>query len=163
MNLSIQRILLPTDFSDCSRDAQRYACALAAKFTADVHVLHVVTDPSPLPSVTGLTIGPAKDLLPQIVRHAEERLAAQVAEDIKGYPLIRYAVRVGDPVPVIKDYADTHDIDLIVIGTHGHQGLSHVLIGSVAEKLIRLAKCPVLSVHAVGSNGSKLLPAKSAK
>lgn len=160
MNLSVRRILLPTDFSDCSQEAQRYACALAAQFAADLYVLHVVTDPTPLPGVIGLTTGPSENLLPKIVRKADEHLAAQMAEDIKTYPLIRCAVRAGNPVLEIKDYADTHDIDLIVIGTHGHQGLSHVLIGSVAEKLIRLAKCPVLSIHGPGSQLPRNSPAK---
>jgi nucleotide-binding universal stress UspA family protein len=59
-------------------------------------------------------------------------------------------VTVGFPVEEIMKYAADHDIDLIVVGTHGHTGLSHLLLGSVAEKLVRLATCPVLTVHPKG-------------
>lgn len=150
MNVSIQRVLIPTDFSEASKQAQSYACALARPFNADLHVLHVVTDPKPLPGFTSLSSQPPQDPLPKIIQDAEMRLASQIADAEIGNVRLTCRVRAGDPVRVIIDYANQHDIDLIVMGTHGRLGLSHVLIGSVAEKVVRIAKCPVLTVHPKG-------------
>ena len=150
MHFSIRQILLATDFSESARQAQCYAFGLAVSLRAQLHVLHVVTDPHPLPSVAGLTVGPVKDPMPQIIKNAEEQLAVQMEDDVRKYPQIRCVVKGGDAVRQIKDYADTHDIDLIVIGTHGRTGISHLIIGSVAEKVVRLATCPVLTVHPSG-------------
>lgn len=147
MNISIKNILLATDFSHSAKQAQRYALALAIPQSAQLHVLHVVNDPSPLPGVTGLTLGPPANLLSQIVKNAEAQLDIEVAEDRQRYPSICCAVRTGDPVRQILDYAHAHGVDMIILGTHGRTRLSHLIIGSVAEKLVRIAKCPVLTVH----------------
>lgn len=150
MSISIKKVLLATDFSDCAAHAQRYALALAVPLSAQLDVLHVVKDPDPLPSSTGLTFAPPPNLLPQIIKNAETQLDATIAKDRERYPRIQCAIRAGDPVRQIYDYARTHNVDMIVLGTHGRTGLSHLITGSVAEKIARMASCPVLTVHADG-------------
>jgi universal stress protein A len=150
MKVAIQKILFPTDFSECSEFALKYAQTLAVAFEAEIHALHIVHDPYPMPSATGLSAAPPPELLAVLTRQAERRIADQVDEAMKTYSKIRCFVRSGDPVREIKQYADLHDIDLIVMGTHGVRGMAHLLIGSVAEKLVRIATCPVLSVHSDG-------------
>ncbi len=146
MNVEIHRILFPTDFSPSSLQAQRYACALAEQFSAELHALHVVPDPLPVPGPEGSWV--LQDLsVPTLIHEAELELAVRMEAALPGNLTVVRSVHVGKPVQTIIDYAKEHGIDLIVIGTHGHTGLSHLLIGSVAEKVVRLATCPVLTVH----------------
>lgn len=147
MQISIRRILFPTDFSTQSQSAKNYAYALATAFQAELHVLHVTLDPQPLPGSTGIHLIPQRDVTADLVKAANAQMAAEVSDEWKTKIKLTCACRLGEPVREIINYADTHEIDLIVLGTHGRTGLSHVLIGSVAEKVVRLAKCPVLSVH----------------
>ena len=146
MNVEIHRILFPTDFSPSAQQAQNYACALAEKFSAELHVLHVVPDPLPVPGSEGSWILP-DDSVPRLVREAELELAVRMEAALTGDLTVVRSVHAGKPVQAIIDYANGHEIDLIVIGTHGHTGLSHLLLGSIAEKVVRLATCPVLTVH----------------
>ena len=146
MNGGIQRILLATDFSPPAQHAQDYACSLAERLSAELHTLHVVLDPSPIPGPEGSWILPS-DAVPQLVHNAERELAVRMEAALPRSLTVVRAVMVGQPVRDIIDYAKTHAIDLIVIGTHGYTGLSHLLLGSVAEKIVRLATCPVLTVH----------------
>lgn len=146
MTVSVRRILFTTDFSAPAHDAQDYAGALARQFDAELHSLHIVTEPLPLPGPRGTWIRP-EQALPGMIKDAEAQLARTMEGAVADSSKLVCAVRVGDSVREITQYADEHQIDLIVIGTHGRTGLSHLLIGSVAEKVIRLAKCPVLSVH----------------
>lgn len=147
MQINIRRILFPTDFSQQSQPAKNYAYAMAKTFQAELHVLHVTTDPQPVPGVTGFYLIPQRDMLPDLIKSANERMTGEIADDWKTMLKIVCSCRVGEPVGEIMQYVDTHNIDLIVMGTHGRTGMAHVLIGSVAEKVIRLAKCPVLTVH----------------
>ena len=149
MNVQIHRILFPTDFSPSSQQAQNYACALAEKFSAELHALHVVPDPMPVPGPEGSWILPDYSV-PKIVHEAELELAVRMEAALTGEIAVVRSVQVGTTVHAIIDYANKHEIDLIVIGTHGHTGLSHLLLGSVAEKVVRLATCPVLTVHSQG-------------
>ena len=87
------------------------------------------------------------DAVPQLVHNAELELAVRMEAALPRSLTVVRAVIVGQPVRDIIDYAKTHRIDLIVIGTHGYTGLSRLLLGSVAEKIVRLATCPVLTVH----------------
>ena len=150
MSIPIQNILLATDFGESAIEAQRYALALTIPLGAKLHVLHIVKDPHPLPSATGVKAAPVVDPLPKIISAAEKKLKERIAADRERYPEIRSVVKVGDPVSQILDYANTHNVDLIILGTHGRSGLSHLIIGSVAEKVVRIAKCPVLTVHSSG-------------
>ena len=147
MIVSIRRILFPTDFSPPARHAQRYAIALAEKFGAELHALNVVPE-IVLPTADSLAVwtlpeGGMKAQVEAVERQLQVELGSTAV-------VVRRSVVVGFPVEEIMQYAVDQDIDLIVVGTHGHTGLSHLLLGSVAEKLVRLAKCPVLTVHPQG-------------
>ena len=146
MNVKIHRILFPTDFSPSAQQAQNYACDLAVKFSAELHVLHVVADQLPVTGFKGSWVLP-DDIMPRLVREAELELTVRMEAALTGDLTVVRSVHVGKPVQTIIDYAKGHEIDVIVIGTHGHTGLSHLLLGSIAEKIVRLATCPVLTVH----------------
>jgi len=124
----IRDILYATDFSDASRLAGETAADFARMFGARLHVLHVVppvTDPTPAPVA----------------------LRAVTAELDKGLSIVT-AIASGRVARQIVDYARRHAIDLIVLGTHGRTGVSHALLGSVAEAVTRRAPCRVLTVPA---------------
>ncbi|WP_010585745.1 universal stress protein [Schlesneria paludicola] len=157
MRVSVRRILFTTDFSVSAHDAQDYAVALARQFDSELHALHIVTEPLPLPGPHGTWILP-EQALPGMIKDAQTQLDRTMSGVLVNAAKLVCAVRVGNAVREIVKYAEEQQIDLIVIGTHGRTGLSHLLIGSVAEKLIRLAKCPVLSVHPQKRADSKTSP-----
>ena len=148
--IRLKRILFPTDFSECSKRAQEYACALADQFQAELHVLHVLQDvglmlPDP---AAGLSLPP--NYLIEQKQMAERALDGLLSgEWTRGNRLFR-ATRMGSPFVEIASYAKEKEIDLIVIGTHGRSAIMHVLLGSVAEKVVRKGPCPVLTVHPAG-------------
>ncbi len=145
--IDLHRILIPTDFSKFSQVALNYASAFAEKFAAELYLLHVIQDlsvfipdmitvaPPPVPTVEQMT---------KAVQEAFDRL-------IKDNRLERFQihrdVREGTPFYEIVRYAKEQNIDLIIMGTHGHTGLTHMLLGSVTEKVVRKAPCPVLTVR----------------
>ena len=135
MNVEIHRILFPTDFSPSSQQAQNYACSLAENFSAELHALHVVPDPMPIPGPEGSWILPDYSV-PKLVHEAELELAVRMEAALTGDVTVVRSVQIGKPVLAIIDYAKEHEIDLIVIGTHGHTGLSHLLLGSVSSEQI---------------------------
>lgn len=149
MQISIRKILFPTDFSESSQHAKKYAFTLASALKAELHVLNVTLDPIPLPGSTGIYRLPQQELVPQLIHDAKLQLSAELPDEVTREIKIVCSCKIGNPVRTIMDYAELHAIDLIVLGTHGRTGLSHVLIGSVAENVVRLAKCPVLTVHPV--------------
>ena len=134
MTIRLQKILLPTDFSDYSAAATKYACELATKFGAELHLLHTLE--THLASTPGFGMGLA---LPNYI--SESRVAAETALGGVLDPTwaadrtVVPALAEGSPKVEIIRYARLHDIDLIVIATHGRSGLAHVLIGSVAESV----------------------------
>jgi type II secretory ATPase GspE/PulE/Tfp pilus assembly ATPase PilB-like protein len=134
----MKRILVPCDFSRFSDAAIERACDLAMTLDAGLHLLHVVAEPGFMG-----TNEPEADRL----RHARERLEQQLRPQIVVQLCVERAVVTGAPHREICRYAKVHDIDLIVMGTHGRTGLSHVAIGSIAEKVLRTAPCPVLDVR----------------
>lgn len=147
LGLAIRTILVATDFSPAANRARDIAVGLATKFGAEVHLLNVVVEPLPLPGPGGTWIRP-EDVTPVYVKEAMQKLADNVAEieATDGFPITR-AVKVGYPIDAIERYATDHHADLIVLGTQGHRGLSHLLLGSIAEKVVRMAACPVLTTH----------------
>ena len=147
--IRLQKVLLPTDFSDHSTAATKYACELAAKFNAELHLLHT------LDVHAGLTPGFAMGLdLPTYIKEstaaAEKSLAGVLDPQWSAGRKVVHAVIEGSPRAEIIRYARQHDIDLIVLATHGRTGLAHVLMGSVAESVVRTAPCPVLIVRPEG-------------
>ena len=149
---AITRILVPVDFSDHSDLALRYANRLAERFNATMEVLHVVDDPFVAGAWSPEAMAPnIPELLDDLVGAARKKLADMQAAAIdKG---TRFTTRVltsivsGKPADCITDYARTEPFDLIVMGTHGRTGLSHALLGSVAERVVRTAPCPVMTVR----------------
>jgi nucleotide-binding universal stress UspA family protein len=145
--IDLRRILLPIDFSKYSNAALNYAVAFTEKFDAELNLLHVVqnlalvipdvitVEPATLP--TAETITPA-------VQAGFQRLIAE--HQLQRFQ-IKQHVREGTPFHEIIRCAREIDADLIVMGTHGHSGLAHVLLGSVTEKVVRKAPCPVLTVR----------------
>jgi len=144
--INLKRILLPTDFSEYSAEATRYACELAQRFKAELHLLHVLeVHVSPTPAFGGgLALGSyIKESQEAAEKALSNALDATWTEDLS---VVR-ATADGPPFVEIIRYAKEHDIDMIVIGTHGRTGLAHVLMGSVAENVVRKSSCPVLTVR----------------
>lgn len=140
------KILLPTDFSKYSAAATKYACELASKFDAESQVLHALEILSPYRP--GFEMGVVlPEFLNETRADAEKSLNEVVDPDwAAGHRVIPTMV-VGSPKVEIVRYARQHDIDLIVLSTHGRTGLAHVILGSVAENVVRTAPCPVLTVR----------------
>jgi universal stress protein A len=143
--LRIKRILVPVDFSGCSRKAVKYAVALARQFDAEILLLFVVQ----VNYLAGGEMGGVDfPLFEQEMREAGRRkLELLIADDIGGLAPVSASVRAGQPVGEIVAAAKDLDADVIVIATHGHTGLKHVLLGSTAENVVRHAPCPVLVVR----------------
>lgn len=147
---TIRRILFPTDFSDYSLEALGYAIGMAEDHSAEVHILHVV--PTPDWTVQFEQVAPVLDagFFDEMERSAREHIENIAAERIRDRLRVTTAVRRGAAFLEIVRYAKEQDISLIVIATHGRTGLKHALFGSVAEKVVRKAPCPVLSVRPEG-------------
>jgi universal stress protein A len=145
--ISLKRILSPTDFSDYSNRGTEYASSLAKQFGAELHVLHVLQDMVAMVPEPGMAFPPPGDYMEELTESAERALTRLPGGDAaEGLTVVR-ETRQGPPFLEIIRYAKEHDIDLIVIGTHGRSGLAHVLLGSVTEKVVRKAPCPVLTVR----------------
>lgn len=146
--LEIPSILAPTDFSEHSKGAVRYACGLAARLNAELHLIHVIPD-------VVVPVGPDPSLItavpPEYYTESEARSREALAHIIEpGWErpeVIHQEVRWGDAVDGVAGYASDLQIAMIVIATHGRTGLSHVLLGSVAERIVREAPCPVLTIR----------------
>jgi universal stress protein A len=145
--IDLHRILVPTDFSKFSRAALTYATAFAEKFAAELHLLHVVQNLAVMIPDSVNVMPPLGPSIEQLSRAVTEALDRLVAENHLESLKIQKAVREGTPFYEIIQYARETDIDLIVMGTHGHSGLVHVLLGSVTEKVVRKSPCPVLTVR----------------
>jgi len=141
--VSLERILVPIDFSDCSLDALEYAVQVARRSGASIRLLHVLEPVSYGLDFTLLHTSKQehmKEVMGQRLSDLAKALAtAQVPTDVE--------LRGGLPSDSILDGAKTMPADLIVMGTHGRRGLSHTLGGSVAEAVLRKSSCPVLTVR----------------
>lgn len=148
--MKIDRILVPTDFSNNAKAAVDYACELGRQFNSELHFLNVVENMGVLPmemELLGASSG-AYDVV------EAENQATRLLADFPGKvecdcPVVR-SVEIGRPRTEVTRYAREKDIDLIIISTHGRTGLSHLLMGSVAESVVRKAPCPVLTVRPEG-------------
>jgi nucleotide-binding universal stress UspA family protein len=143
--LRIRNIICAVDFSEYSEYALRYAVHFAETFDADLKLLHVVE----LPFLPSYSLAGVPDLsIPteEIEAGARQKMDEVVAKWRAKYAKVEGQVRTGTAFVEIIGYAREVDADLIVVGTHGRTGLRHMLIGSVAEKIVRKAPCPVLSV-----------------
>jgi len=145
--IELKELLLPVDFSEASLKATEYALTLAHKFGANLHVLHVIEDPVVyLPMYESYPV-PTRQ---QFETYAQTRLENWIPEQEADGLKIELAWRHGRPHIEIVEFAEDTGIDLIVLGTHGRGAAAHLLLGNVAEKVVRKAPCPVLTVHAQG-------------
>jgi nucleotide-binding universal stress UspA family protein len=133
-----KKILAPVDFSDCSREGLRYATKFAECFGAKVIVLHVISLPYPYITDVALTDDLRKDAARQMQRFLETM-------EFRGLK-VQTAITSGTPITEICSFAANKEVDLIITSTHGLSDLKQVSTGSVAEKVVRHAFCPVLVV-----------------
>ena len=142
--IALQRILIPIDFSETSSAAVRYGIELARTFGAQIVMLHVgdqarsdLDKEFPLGLDGGVEDGVRERIL-KVLTPADQR-------ELKP----KLVTRPGAPAGEIVEYASEHQIDIIVMGTHGRGLVGHAVMGSVAEKVVRTAPCPVLTVRSV--------------
>jgi universal stress protein A len=147
MEVCPKRVLWPTDFSELSLRGGRYARGFCEQFGAELHIIHVVPPPlSPDVSLVVPAEVPVSVSEPELVEASQTALDKLVEEQFSGYDKVVTKVFFGNPWPSICNYAKDNDIDLIIVTTHGRTGLSHVLIGSTAERIVQHAPCAVLTV-----------------
>jgi len=144
--MEIRQILAPTDFSEYSKQAIVSAYELAQTFGAKLILLHVVELPvypveAFLPSAVGTT------LLDDLERQARLHLAQLLPKAEHAKVEVMCLIAVGTPYYKIIEVANAKKVDLIVMATHGRTGLSHLVMGSVAERVLRMAPCPVLTIR----------------
>lgn len=139
--VQLRNILIPTDFSDYASVAIEYGSTLADAFAAKVHLIHVLeTHLSAVPVFGG---GLAVSSNVSESKSTAQKMLAELAEGRD----MTLCTLDGPPFLEILRYAEQHDIDMIVMGTHGRSGLEHVLLGSVAERIVRKSACPVLTIR----------------
>jgi nucleotide-binding universal stress UspA family protein len=135
---SLKRILVPVDFSDCSKKALQYAVRFARQFSAELTLLHVVPRYPAVPEMGPIDLETVQDGRTQL-----EIVRLTIGDLATCHTLLR----TGTPHMEIVEAAKAQDIDLIILATHGHKGLTRVLLGSTAERVVRQAPCPVLVVR----------------
>ena len=144
--IQIKKILVPTDFSEPSEHAARYAAELAKRYDARIYCLHVSDIPADLMATSAYYMtGPSEQFIDQIRAESQKSLEAFAKKHFLGAE-VETEFLEGRPFVEIIRYARQENIDLIVIATHGRTGLKHVLFGSVAEKIVGKGPCPVLVV-----------------
>jgi universal stress protein A len=144
--IALKRILVATDFSETADAALKYGRALARNFGATLHVLHVADDFSARMGDTFLAVMP--ELVEDVAKDAKRRLSELVVDnDPNPLPVVPVVITASAPATAIVDYAKDEEIDLLVLGTQGRGAVAHLLMGSVAERVVRTAPCPVLTVR----------------
>jgi len=136
-------ILVPTDGSDGANAALRHAVDVARRYDATLHVLYVVDD-----RMSPVDREMDRDEVLRLLERADETPTAPALERAREANVSATdAIRVGVPHEVIREYVDEHDVDLVVMGTHGRTGLEHALLGSTTERVVRTVDVPVLTVR----------------
>ncbi len=143
----IKKLLFPTDFSEFSKAAEKSACDLADEFGAELHVLHVLHDLRLTMPQTAAALLIPPQVLEDVINVAEEEIQKTPPTAWASGKQVVRVVRIGSTYDTIVQYAKDNAIDLIVMGTHGRTGLPHILLGSVAERVVQHAPCSVLSVR----------------
>jgi universal stress protein A len=147
--IQIKNVLVPTDFSEPSDVALRYGKAFAESFQAGLHLIHVLDEsalvyPWTSPDGTPIALGAARSEMENMIK---DRLSKILSDAEREKYSARVSTLCGSPFMEIVAYAKAQNIDLIVMGTHGRGPIAHMLMGSVAEKVVRKAPCPVLTVR----------------
>jgi len=154
----IKKILVPTDFSPASEAAIDYAAMMASRFKAALVLLHV-TEPFPYSTTDSLVVVDHSRALQAVARSLLAGLRKGL--EAKGFT-VRAHMAVGSPYREILRRAEQDRVQLIVMGTHGRTGVGHLLMGSVAERVVRLAHCAVLTVRDPSRRQSEKKPSKYA-
>ncbi len=147
--IDLEKILVPIDFSEHSKKALEYAVPFARQFDASLDLLYVV-EPTIYPADFSFGQVGFPNVEEELRVRGHHELEQLIAKVISGRVKARSTVRTGKAFFEIDQYAREEEIDLIIIATHGHTGIEHVLLGSTAEKVIRHAPCPVLVIPSAG-------------
>lgn len=145
-NIKLSRILVPIDFSEHSKKALQYAIPFAEQFKASIDLLYVV-EPTIYPADFSFGQVGFPNVEDELRQRGAEELNALIAKEIGKRVPAKQVIRTGKAFYEIREYAREESMDLIIIATHGHSGVEHVLFGSTAEKVVRHAPCPVLVVR----------------
>ena len=146
MEPNIRKVLVPIDFSDYSKNSLKYAVNFVKSFGADLYLIYVVEPVIYPPDFSmGQIAIPSVDL--EMDKRAVEELQKLAKKEIPSEVKVNTIVKTGKPFIEIIETAAELDIDLIIIATHGHTGVEHILFGSTAEKVVRKAPCPVLTLR----------------
>lgn len=141
--ISLKRILVPTDFSEHSRKAMLYGAELAKKFHSELHLLHAI---EMTPLMYGEVACVAPETESEIEASAQTQLDRLLTDADADLTIVR-TVQHGHPFVETIRYAKENDVGLIILGTHGRGAIAHMFLGSVAERVVRKAPCPVLTVR----------------
>jgi len=145
--LPLKRIVCPTDFSEPSYEALDAACELALQFSSELLLVHVVT---PVPIIPSSEASPSFNIplyLEEMESSAKRSLDELIEEKISKHIRVSPSVVQGQPADEIVRVAEEKHADIIVIATHGRTGWRRFIFGSVAERVVRLSTCPVLTIH----------------
>jgi nucleotide-binding universal stress UspA family protein len=146
LSINIQSILVPIDFSEHSKNALKYAIPFAQKFKASIDLIYVV-EPTIYPADFSFGQIGFPNVEEELRTRGSDELDNLITREIAGKVPSRKIVRTGKPFYEINQYALEEKMNLIIIATHGHTGMEHILFGSTAEKVVRKAPCPVLVVR----------------
>ncbi len=146
MEPEIKKILVPIDFSDYSKSSLKYAVNFAKHFNSELFIIYVVEPVIYPPDFSmGQIAIPSVDL--EMDKRAVEELNKLAQKEIPKDLRVKTIVKTGKPFIEIIETASEESVDLIIIATHGHSGVEHILFGSTAEKVVRKAPCPVLTLR----------------
>ena len=142
--INIKNILCPVDHSDCSKEALKYAVSFAIKDNSKLYLLHVIDIRTFDESINAMTPQiPDDETLAQL----KTKLLDCIPEEMRDDMNVEALVVQGIPFVEIISTAKKNDVDMIVLGSHGRTGIAHMMMGSVSEKVVRKAPCPVLTVR----------------
>jgi nucleotide-binding universal stress UspA family protein len=144
--MKVEKILFPTDFSEGSYHALPYATDLAKHYNAKLYILHIIYDiaratDSHIPHIS------ADELYKEMSEWAQKEIESCCVEETRGIPNVKKVVLKGVPYEEIINFAAKEKIDMIVMGTYGRVGLERFIFGSTAERVVRRAPCPVMTVR----------------
>jgi len=146
MGNDIKKVLVPIDFSDYSKSALKYAADFAQKFNAEMILIYVV---EPVIYPPDFSLG--QIAIPSINTEwdikAKEELDKLADTEISNAITVKTIIKTGKPFIEVIETASEEDVDIIIIASHGHSGMEHILFGSTAEKVVRKAPCPVLTLR----------------
>lgn len=146
--LRIGKILFPTDFSNCANQALPHALYLAEKYNAELHMLHGIVLHNDDPYNPDLHFPNVEDVFNKLRENSDVQMTTNIkTHNVKDITIIKVQERAISSTELILNYSKEHDIDVIVLGTHGRRGIGHTFLGSVAEEVVRMASCPVLTVR----------------